>query len=52
MADTVTPLTPDSVPLLGNGMVFSRDPFGALERWAMLVKAVYLSFLGRTMSGG
>lgn len=48
MADTATPPTPDGVPLLGNGMAFSRDPFRALEGWATLGDVVRLSFPGQT----
>lgn len=43
------PPTPDGAPLLGNGLAFSRDPFGALERWAELGSVVHLSFPGQSL---
>jgi cytochrome P450 len=44
-----TPPTPDGVPFLGNGMAFSRDPVGAIERWSSLGDVVRLKIPGQTM---
>ncbi len=44
-----TPPTPKGVPLLGNGMAFSRDPFDAVEDWASRGDVVRLTFPGRSM---
>lgn len=49
MSDSMKPPTPDGVPLLGNGMAFTRNPFGSMERWAQLGDVVKLEFLGRSM---
>jgi cytochrome P450 len=49
MSDAATPPTPDGVPLLGNGMAFSRDPLGALEAWASHGNVVRLRFPGQSM---
>ena len=49
MTDTALPPTPEGVPLLGNGVAFSRDPFGAIEQWARYGDVVRLRFPGRTM---
>ena len=44
---TKQPPTPDGVPLPGNGLAFSRDPFGAVVKWARKGDVVHLNFLGR-----
>ncbi|MFB6136731.1 MAG: cytochrome P450 [Halobacteriaceae archaeon] len=49
MSDARSPPTPDGVPLLGNGLAFSRAPFDALEEWATLADVVRLSFPGRDL---
>ncbi|WP_327054030.1 cytochrome P450 [Halomicrococcus gelatinilyticus] len=49
MGHDATPPTPDGVPLLGNGLAFSRDPFGAMESWARHGDVVRLEFPGRSM---
>ncbi|WP_137285979.1 cytochrome P450 [Halorussus salinisoli] len=49
MSEPATPPSPDGVPVLGNGMAFSRDPFGALEEWASHGPVVRLQFPGRSM---
>ncbi|WP_436343147.1 cytochrome P450 [Natronorubrum sp. FCH18a] len=49
MSEPVMPPTPDSVPLLGHTRAFSRDPFGALERWADHGNIVQLEFPGETL---
>lgn len=46
---TVEPPSPDGVPLLGNGLAFSRAPFEALEAWAEAGDVVRLSFPTRSM---
>lgn len=42
------PPSPDGVPLLGNGLAFSRAPFEALSDWADEGDVVRLSFPGRS----
>lgn len=48
MSETLMPPTPTSVPLLGHGFAFSRDPFGALEEWAEHGDVVRISFPGES----
>ncbi|UTF54093.1 cytochrome P450 [Natronosalvus rutilus] len=48
MSDLSTPPTPDGGALLGHTRAFSRDPFGALERWADHGDVVRLEFPGET----
>lgn len=49
MSRTKQPPTPDGVPLLGNGLAFSRDPFGAMAEWASQGDIVYLNFPARSL---
>lgn len=49
MSEPERPPEADGVPLLGNGLAFSRNPFGALEDWANKGDIVRLSFPGRSM---
>lgn len=49
MSGTKRPPTPDGVPLLGNGLAFSHDPFAALEEWASLGDVVRLDFPGQSL---
>ena len=49
MNGATPPPTPDGVPLLGNGLAFSQNPFGAMEKWAQLADVVRLNFPGRSM---
>ena len=49
MSRTKQPPTPDGVPLLGNGLAFSRDPFGAMAEWASQGGVVRLNFPGRSL---
>jgi len=49
MSRTKQPPTPDGVPLLGNGLAFSRDPFGAMAEWASQGDVVRLNFPGRSL---
>lgn len=44
MSEPARPPTPKGVPLLGNGLAFSRNPFEALEAWASDGDIVRLSF--------
>lgn len=48
MSEPATPPTPDSARLFGHTRTFSRDPFGALERWADHGDIVQLEFPGET----
>lgn len=48
MTETARPPSPDGVPLLGNGMAFSRDPFTAMREWAEIGPVVQLDFPGRS----
>lgn len=48
MSEPTTPPSPDGTPLLGHARTFSRDPFGALERWADHGDVVRLEFPGET----
>ena len=43
------PPTSDGVPLLGNGLAFSRDPFDAVVKWARKGDVVHLNFPGRSL---
>ncbi|MFC4551224.1 MULTISPECIES: cytochrome P450 [Halorussus] len=43
------PPTPDGVPLLRNGLAFSRDPFGAMTEWAEVGDVVRLRFPGQSL---
>ncbi len=43
-----SPPTPEGVPLLGNGLAFSRDPVGAMEEWATLGDVVRIETPGLT----
>lgn len=47
MVETSPPLASDGVPLIGNGLAFSRDPFSALQRWATEGDVVRLEFPGQ-----
>jgi cytochrome P450 len=47
--DASAPPSPDGLPLLGNGLAFSRNPVEALETWAALGDVVRLDVPGRTM---
>jgi len=49
VSKTATPPTPDGVPVLGNGLAFSRDPVAAMEEWASYGDVVRLQFLGESM---
>lgn len=49
MSDASRPPSPDGLPLLGNGLAFSRDPFGAIEEWAREGDVVHLRFPGQTL---
>jgi cytochrome P450 len=49
MSESKSPPTPDGVPVLGQGLAFSNDAFGAIERWARLGDVVRLNFPGRTL---
>lgn len=44
MSESKQPPTPDGVPVLGNGLAFSRDPFGAMQEWAEQGDVVRLNF--------
>lgn len=46
---STSPPTPDGVPLLGNGLAFSRNPVGAIDKWATLGDIVRLEVPGQTM---
>lgn len=48
MSDVAKPPAAPGVPLLGNGLAFSRDPFRALGEWASHGDVVRLEFPGRT----
>ena len=47
--DTAEPPSPDGLPLLGNGLAFSRNPVDAIERWASIDDVVRLNVPGQTM---
>lgn len=49
MSDSMSPPTPDGVPFLGNSIAFTRNPFGAMERWAQLGDIIKIEFPGRSM---
>jgi cytochrome P450 len=49
MSGAKRPPTPDGVPLLGNGLAFSRDPFAALTEWADEDDVVRLDFPGQSL---
>lgn len=49
MSNSTSPPTPDGVPVLGQGLAFSNDPFRAIERWARVDDVVRLNFPGRTL---
>ncbi|MFB9807365.1 cytochrome P450 [Haladaptatus pallidirubidus] len=49
MDGTRDPPTPNGVPLLGNGLAFSRDPFGAMREWAKKGNVVRLNFPGQSL---
>lgn len=44
VSDVKRPPSPDSAPLLGNGVAFYRDAFGTLEEWATHGDVVRLDF--------
>ena len=46
--DTPTPPSPNGVPLLGNGLEFSRNPVEAMETWASLGDVVEIKTPGRS----
>ncbi len=48
MSGATVPPSPNGAPLLGNGLEFSRDPFGAMRRWADLGDLVRLDFPTQT----
>lgn len=47
MSEPATPPSPAGLPVLGHGYAFSRDPFGALERWAEYGDVVTLRLPGQ-----
>lgn len=49
MSDAGAPPVPDGLPVLGNSVAFSRDPWSALETWADLDDVVRVSFPGRRL---
>lgn len=49
MNETATPPCPDGVPILGNGLAFSRDPVAAMESWATHGDLVRLRFMGDSL---
>lgn len=49
MSRVSQPPTPDGVPLLGHGLAFFRDPFGALQTWASEGSVVHLTFPGQSL---
>jgi cytochrome P450 len=49
MSETTTPPTAEGVPLLGNGLAFSRAPFEAVEAWASHGDVVRVRFPGRSI---
>ena len=49
MSGQSRPPTPDGVPLLGSGLAFSRDPFGAMAEWAEVGDVVRLRFPGQSL---
>ena len=49
MNRTKIPPTPDGLALLGNGLEFSRDPFGAMTGWAKQGDLVRLRFPGQVL---
>ena len=49
MNERSPPPSPDGVPLLGNGLAFSRDPFGSVTRWAREGSVVRLTFPGQSL---
>lgn len=48
MAGQAPQPAPNGRPVVGHALAFSRDPFGALERWAAHDDVVRLAFLGDT----
>lgn len=48
MSGATSPPSPSGAPLLGNGLEFSRDPFGAMRRWGELGDVVRLDFPTQT----
>lgn len=49
MSGTEQPPSPEGLPILGNGLSFSRDPGRAVESWAAHGDRVRLPFLGESM---
>lgn len=49
MSEPEDPPSPKGIPLLGNGLSFSRDPVSAMESWAAHGDLVRLQFLGEPM---
>lgn len=49
MGETEAPPSPAGIPVLGNGLAFSRDPVGAMESWATCGDLVRLRFMGESM---
>jgi cytochrome P450 len=49
MSETERPPSPDGLPILGNGVAFSRDPVEAMESWAAHGDLVHLRFMGESM---
>ena len=49
MSETEHPPSPDGLPILGNGLAFSRDPVEAMESWAAHGDLVHLRFMGESM---
>ena len=49
MSATERPPTPDGVPVLGNGLAFSRAPFESVSAWAEEGDVVRLVFPGRSL---
>lgn len=49
MSTPEQPPTPPGLPIIGNGLAFSRDPVDAMESWASHGDLVQLRFLGESM---
>jgi cytochrome P450 len=49
MSGTEQPPTPPGLPILGNGLAFSRNPVEAMESWASQGDLVRLQFMGESM---
>lgn len=49
MSEAESPPTPDGLPIIGNGWVFTRDPIDAMESWAEHGDLVHLRFMGESL---